>query len=76
MTHANLPDAGRTSHFEIDRLLPTDDEKNALSGATLTTFYFGDPTTNGSWRIHFDGTDLLIQVLVAGTWTTEGRFTP
>lgn len=30
--HADLPDAGRTSHFEIDGQLPTSDEKGALAG--------------------------------------------
>lgn len=30
--HAELPDAGRTSHFEIDALLPTRAQKDALPG--------------------------------------------
>ncbi len=32
MVHADLPDAGRVSHFEIDAQLPTPDEKAALAG--------------------------------------------
>ena len=32
MTHSDLPDAGRVSHFEIDAQLPTLDEKAALVG--------------------------------------------
>lgn len=30
--HAELPDAGRISHFEIDALLPTPAQKDALPG--------------------------------------------
>ena len=32
MQHANLPDAGRVSHFQIDGQLPTPAEKAALAG--------------------------------------------
>jgi hypothetical protein len=74
--HASLPDAGRTSHFEIDARLPTEEEKDALRGADLDTFYFGDPNTDGSWRLYYDGTNLLIQVRVSGSWQTEATFTP
>jgi hypothetical protein len=28
--HANLPDAGRTAHAQIDAVLPSDDEKAKL----------------------------------------------
>jgi len=76
MTHRELPDAGRITHFEIDQRLPSTQEKDALRGADLNTLYLGDPNTDGSWRMYFDGTDLLVQVRVAGTWTTEGRFEP
>jgi hypothetical protein len=34
-------------------------------------FYLGDPTTDGSWRITRSGADLVIQVRVAGVWTTK-----
>jgi hypothetical protein len=74
--HASLPDAGRVSHFDIDARLPTVEEKDALRGADLDTFYFGDPNTDGSWRIYFDGTDLLVQVRESGSWTTQAQFTP
>jgi hypothetical protein len=74
--HRDLPDAGRITHPEIDARLPTAEEKQALRGADLDTVYFGDPDTDGSWRIYFDGTDLLIQSRESGTWTTQGRFTP
>lgn len=76
MRHTDLSEAGRISHLTIDTQLPTNAEKEALRGASLTTFYFGHPTTDGSWRIHFDSPDLLIQVRVAGSWVTEAQFTP
>ena len=53
-----------------------EEEKDALRGADLDTFYFGDPNTDGSWRLSFDGTDLLVQVRVSGSWQTEAQFTP
>lgn len=76
MRHTELTETGRIPHLTIDTQLPTNAEKEALRGADLSTFYFGHPTTDGSWRIYFDGTDLLVQVRVAGVWTTEVRFTP
>jgi hypothetical protein len=74
--HDELADSGRIPHHEIDRRLPTQEEKDALRGGDLDTVYFGDPNTDGSWRITFDGTDLLIQYRDSGTWQTEARFTP
>jgi len=40
-------------------------------------YYFGDPTTNGTWRIVRDigGTeDLLIQERITNSWVTKGSF--
>jgi hypothetical protein len=33
--------------------------------------YFGDPSTNGSWRIIRSGTDLVCQRRVSGSWVTK-----
>lgn len=38
--------------------------------------YFGDSGTDGSWRIFKDGTDLKIQLRVAGIWNTRDTFLP
>ncbi len=40
-----------------------------------TTFYLGDPNSEGSWRFLISGNELLVQTLVSGTWTTEGAYT-
>ena len=85
MSHAQLPDAGRTSHFEIDRLLaalagnaPLDGDLVLRNGKALY-FLQGSNTSltdNGNWRIIVSGTDLLIQNRAGGAWTTVATFQP
>jgi hypothetical protein len=36
--------------------------------------YYGDPTTNGSWRTGRTGDDLVVEKRIAGTWTTKHTF--
>jgi len=37
--------------------------------------YFGDPCTNGSWRIFIDASEnLIFQKRISGVWTTSGYF--
>lgn len=36
--------------------------------------YFGDPDTNGTWRIRASGADLLIEVRVAGTYIPKKEY--
>lgn len=74
--HRDLQDSGQIPHRDIDALLPTTPEKNTLRGADLTTFYFGDPNRDGSWRITITGNDLAVQHREAGSWVTKGDFTP
>ena len=38
--------------------------------------YYGDPATDGTWRVGRSGTDLVIELRVAGTYVTKGSFTP
>lgn len=37
--------------------------------------YFGDQTTDGSWRMTIVGTDLIVQRKVSGDWLLKGTFT-
>jgi len=37
--------------------------------------YFGDPDTNGSWRIRHDGTELKFERRESGSWVEKGAFT-
>lgn len=37
---------------------------------------FGDPLTNGSWRIIRSGDNLITQRLEAGSWVTKQTITP
>lgn len=38
--------------------------------------YFGNESTDGSWRIIIVGTDLSIQKREAGVWVEKSSFTP
>lgn len=39
-------------------------------------FYFGDPTTDGTWRIMRSGNNLVFQRLESGVWVTKTAMTP
>lgn len=43
--------------------------------STVTGYqYFGDPVTNGSFRMYVSGGALLIEKRISGTWTSVGKF--
>lgn len=43
--------------------------------STVTGYqYFGDPTTNGSFRMYVSGGALKIEKRISGTWTSVGQF--
>jgi hypothetical protein len=46
-------------------------EPGAGSLALDTDLYFGDPATDGSWRITISGDDMLIQQRESGSWNTK-----
>jgi hypothetical protein len=37
-------------------------------------FYFGSPTSNGSWRLKVSGDDLIIERRESDAWVEKGRF--
>lgn len=39
-------------------------------------FYFGDPTTDGSWRIGRSGNNLVFERRESGSWVTKQTITP
>ncbi len=39
-------------------------------------FYFGDPTTDGTWRIIRSGTNLVFQLREGGAWVTKNTMSP
>jgi hypothetical protein len=82
-THSELPDAGRTPHYEIDRLLAALRGQGPIPGdlviAAGNAVYFLTGTNtakeqDNNWRITTTGNDLIIQSRISGTWTTEARF--
>jgi hypothetical protein len=36
--------------------------------------YYGDPTTDGSWRVGRSGNDLVVEKRITGSWTTKHTF--
>jgi hypothetical protein len=39
-------------------------------------FYFGDPNTDGSWRINRSGNNLVFQRRESGSWVTKDTIKP
>ena len=69
MQHADLPDAGRTSHFEIDALLPTSAQKDALDAGISGVLTLDD---GANWRITMT---FVLGVLTAVTTAASGGAT-
>gem|GEM_PF-3388458 len=44
--------------------------------SSSNAFYFGDPNTDGSWRIMRDGNNLLFQRRESGTWNDKTSINP
>ena len=38
--------------------------------------YFGDSSTNGSWRIYVSGVNLVVEKRESGLWVEKGSFQP
>lgn len=38
--------------------------------------YFGDPNTDGSWRIYISGTNLVIERRESSSWVEKGSYLP
>jgi hypothetical protein len=51
-------------------------EIDGNGGTGNDAFYFGDPTTNGSWRIKRDGNDLSFERRESGTWVFKMKINP
>lgn len=81
MDHQRLTGTGRRTHREIDRLLPTDQQKqtlhNLLVNAELELVASGNTSfdQDGNWRIRIDSAgDLVIEVRDSGSWVVEAKF--
>ena len=47
-----------------------------IETGSANAFYFGDPSTDGSWRIVRDGNDLSFERRETGTWTFKMKLNP
>jgi hypothetical protein len=55
----------------LERIINRKPQFDEIHLVAAGIIYFGDDSTNGSWRIVRSGDDLLIQRLESGTWTTK-----
>ncbi len=57
----------------IGNITPTSflDVNGDVEILSTAAYYYGDPTTNGSYRTKISGSDLIVETRVAGVWTTK-----
>lgn len=62
-----------TSWVGINTEAPTSalDVVGDIETGSANAFYFGDPSTDGSWRLVRSGNDLVIERRVTGAWATK-----
>jgi hypothetical protein len=58
--------------IKTTKVLSSGDAEVASTGA----FYFGDPATNGSWRIIRSGNNLVFECREVGVWVTKSTMIP
>jgi len=68
----STPPHAPTENYHIANKKYVDD--NIGSGST--SFIFGDASTDGSWKIIVDGSNLVVQRLESGIWVEKNAFTP
>ncbi|MCK5833712.1 hypothetical protein KAH81_08590, partial [bacterium] len=70
--------SGNPGEIGINNETPTSalDVNGDIEVGATDAFYFGDPTTDGTWRIIRVGTDLQFQLRVGGAWVNKMGITP
>ena len=58
------------------KMNPVTGNLDLVGSDNATVTYFGNPNTNGSWRIINDGTNLSFQRREAGVWVEKSAATP
>ena len=48
--------------------------KHDFTIGSTSAFYFGDSTTDGTWKISRNGTDLVIERRESGSYVEKGSF--
>jgi hypothetical protein len=76
-TDANLitADAG-LDQVAIGQATPTSklDVAGDIETGSTDAMYWGDPTTDGSWRMKIDSGNFVVQKRESGAWVTKGEF--
>ncbi len=72
-TQVQFNDAGS---FGGDAGLTYDKTTDSLTIASAGIIYFGDSSTNGSWRIRRSGSNLAMELREAGVWNEKSSATP
>lgn len=70
--HVGIATADASSTLDVNGNLEIDGD----GGVGDDAFYFGDPTTDGSWRIVRDGNDLSFERRETGTWVFKMKLNP
>ena len=81
MDHRRLTGAGRKTHREIDKHLPSPQEKetltNIVDNGELEMVSSGNAgfDQDGNWRIRIDSAgDLVIEVRQSGAWVEQAKY--
>lgn len=69
-------DANGNAGINIDDPSSRLDVGGDIETGDANAFYFGDPTTDGTWRIMRSGNNLVFQRLESGVWVTKTAMTP
>ena len=56
--------------------ITTSGDVNLSGTVRIPTVNFGDPTTEGTWRMTIDTGNLVIQYRTGGNWVEKGKFEP
>jgi hypothetical protein len=76
LTWGNYDMLFRPNGVEKIRIDNTGNLLLAYAGTGTSPYqYIGNDTTNGSWRWYTNGTDLIFERRVSGTWTEKARIT-
>lgn len=62
--------------FKFNALNGVLDVQSSSTTPQVTTIYFGDPNTNGTWRIVVSAGNLSFQLRESGTYNEKSNVSP
>ena len=67
-------DVANNAAIAGSKVAPAFGNQNVFVGQSQA-FYFGDATTDGSWRMKLNGANIVWEKRTSGTWSQMGSFT-